>query len=239
MTDVICCAKLFTKFQEDAILKNLYLYNLSHEEINSVQLRTLKNKIAAQYLDQYRLRKISPLNFIAPISMMKSASRRKIELGLCGREGDYDLRLPTNTEEIFQLKSRLNRIRGKILENSILKLEWVNRQKHNWQENISLVFGKKYDAIKSSKFCHPQIFLLFTQFLKQDTNKDIQYFLPQDILRQDQQWTALMSFLAKTPYILQGEDFELKNCAYLSRVAVASVWAISIFFSKVSNNGKK
>lgn len=97
-------------------------------------------------------------------------------------------------------------------------------------------FRQKYDAIKSSKFCHPQIFLLFTQFLKQDTNKDIQYFLPQDILRQDQQWTALMSFLAKTPYILQGEDFELKNCAYLSRVAVASVWAISIFFSKVEFN---
>jgi hypothetical protein len=164
---------------------------------------------------------------------MKAASKRKIELGLCGREDDYDFRIPTNTQEIFQLKAVLAHIRGKMLKNSIRKIEWVNKQKHDWQEKVLLVFGKQYDVITFTKFCHPQIFFLFTHFLKQDANKEIKYFLSEEILHQDKQWATLLSFFAKTSFLSQGEDFELNASAYLSRISVASIWVISLFFSKV------
>ena len=73
--DVIECAKMFTNYQEDAILRNLYLYNSSDEEINSYEV---KKKISKKFIDVYKLQKIRPSEFIAPARMMQLAAKRKV-----------------------------------------------------------------------------------------------------------------------------------------------------------------
>lgn len=113
-----------------------------------------------------------------------------------------------------------------------LKLEWVNCEKETWMQCASILFGKRYSVIKSSKFCHKKIFVLLKQLMSGEGIQRPFSFL-EEALQQDKQWAVLSSFLQAAQNLSERQDFELENQLLLSRIAVSSVWAIAICFQKV------
>lgn len=220
--DVVRCATIFKDYQEQAILRNLTLYNIPLEDQN---LETIKKKIADHYMQKYGLQRISRKNRIVSPRKTKCAFL-EFELGHMKRSDS--LNINAGSENFHSLQSELKDI-DCLLSNCEL-FEWVNPNKKDWRQNICCTHGKAYEVLRNTRFCHARTFRIFETLHEKSLKiKSIPSCV--EALLQENQNLILESFLNAS--IGENENFEMKQIPVLSRFSVSTVWIISLLFDKV------
>ena len=223
LADVVDCAGLFKGHQEEAIMRNLSLYNLPTEDPDE----DLQRRVALRYVSRYRLKKISPRQFIVSQKRWRTPEW-KADLVPAGSTRTALLQTPKTAADWFPLKTELIFMRDNINHfsaGSPLVWEWTDRS--HWTDRISLTEGRPYDRILSSKFCHIRILHVCSSLaMKSDDPRKSRidaFFLG------DHQKALLESFSKNDP----GPDFQFKDEPLLSRFAVGSLWALSLLYQTV------
>ena len=238
-SDILECARLFKSHQEEAILRNLTLYNLPAE---SQALSSLKEDVAARYMEKYRPVKLPNSKFLVGHRKLQVPEWKIALLGHARRTSL--LRIPQNKKDWMNLKEELNAIMLKLNEFDVIEVQ--SAKSKYWRCSVSLTRGKSYGRILNSKFCHARIFTIFKTLESAERNQD--FHLGHDIdefvkaaadlplknaLLEETQNNLLNCFLKQVPLIQSGEMFSFQSIPLLSRFAVSSLWLISQLFEKV------
>jgi len=236
------CARLFKNYQEEAILRNLALYNLPS---GANEMHELQEKVARRFMEKFCLKKMLQAKCIVrprllqipewKIQLMSTANRTTLLL------------MPKNSTEWMRLKQELIEINLMLVEHSVLF--WEPSDRNQWSDNVLLITGKPYQRILSSKFCHLRVFHVFKHLNEKFTEND------ENPSRVDNQTTMLLERTFENAFLqvkqnallnrfldqvglygsvhMNGTDFEIEQIPLLSRFAVASLWIIAHFFQKV------
>ncbi|KAI9562539.1 hypothetical protein GHT06_009992 [Daphnia sinensis] len=223
LRDIISCATIFKDHQEEAIMRNLTLYNVPLEE---QKLTATRKKIAKRYVEKYGLRSIAVTKQILGPENLRESSlwnfkpfHKKI----------LDSLPLTVTPELFtKLQSELKEI-DFFLE-KVKFLKWVNRAKQDWKNKTCHTYGKSYGIIRNTKFCHAYIFRVF-EFLG-ELSLELKFKSFFETLDEKRQCFLINNFLDTSTKICTGGNFEIR-CPLLSRFSVASLWIISLLFSQI------
>lgn len=240
--EVIECAHLFKNYQEEAILRNLALYNLP---MGTNEINDLQEKVARRYIENFLLKKVPQAKCIVR-SRLLHIPEWKIQLSSTAKRTTL-LQMPKNSTEWIELKTELNDINSMLMEHSVLF--WEPSDRNQWNDNVLMITGKSYQRILSSKFCHLRVFHVFkylneklidygqNPFRSNDETKLLQERTFENVFLQVKQNTLLNAFLDRVgpsdSVTLNGTDFEIDQFPLLSRFAVASLWIIGHFFQKV------
>ncbi|XP_045031722.1 cap-specific mRNA (nucleoside-2'-O-)-methyltransferase 2 isoform X3 [Daphnia magna] len=223
LRDIISCATLFKDHQEEAIMRNLTLYNVP---LQGKELAATKKKVAKRYMQKYGLRSIPLTKQILGPENLRERSLWNLQPYHEKNLGSLPL---TVTPELFtKLQFELKEI--DLFLEKVKFLKWVNRAKEDWKDKIYHTYGKSYGIIRNTKFCHAYIFRVF-EFLR-ELSLDLKSKSFFEALDETGQVFLINNFLDVSPIIGTGGNFETR-CPVLSRFSVASVWIISLFFSQV------
>ncbi|XP_059352783.1 cap-specific mRNA (nucleoside-2'-O-)-methyltransferase 2-like isoform X2 [Daphnia carinata] len=223
LRDIINCATLFKDHQEEAIMRNLTLYNVPLQE---KKLAATRKNVAQRYMQKYGLRSIAVTKQILGPENLRESSLWNFQPYY---EKNLDSSPPTVTPELCtKLQSELKEI-DFFLE-KVKSLKWVNRAKQDWKNKTCYTYGKSYDIIRHTKFCHAYIFRVFKFLGELSLNLKSKSFF--ETLKETEQSFLINSFLDVSPMICTGGNFELRR-PVLSRFSVASLWIISLLFSQV------
>lgn len=233
------CARLFKNYQEEAILRNLALYNLPS---GANEMHDLQEKVARRFMEKFCLKKIPQAKCIVhprslhipewKIPLMSTANRTTLLL------------IPKTSTEWMRLKQELIDINLMLLEHSVLF--WEPSDRNRWSDHVLLITGKSYQRILSSKFCHLRVFHVFKhlneKFIENPSRGDSETTMLlertfENAFLQVKQNALLDRFLDQVGLCgsihMNGTDFEIEQIPLLSRFAAASLWIIAHFFQKV------
>lgn len=218
--EIICCSKLFTTFQEEAILRNLSLYNFPFDERN---VELVKNEIANRFVLHYSLRRIP--------QKLKLMGAKKMKRRLFNTETRKDIFLQdvnATRDNICEIQSEIEEIDS--FFSDVISIHWENPERNNWQSSIYYVYGKPYVTLCNTSFCHTRTFLIYESLSLHTDDKRNSLFTA---LLSENQIHFLNVFYATHLNMGKGDNFTLKDIPVLSRFSVASVWIVSLLFSKV------
>lgn len=236
LAEVVECSKLFKSYQEEAILRNLALYNLP---LDNQALKNLKEDVAARFMEKYRPMRIPNSKFLAGHDKLRTAEWKTGLTSLVRRTSL--LRNPRNDIEWIELKRHLDDIMNQL---KFLELmEWECNETRHWNQSVILTRGKSYGQIINSKFCHARI-LHLSKIIDQCQDENVMHttaekatsFNPtfvKEALLEENQSKLLTCFMGSVPSLLAGQTFEIESLPLLSRFAVSSLWIIAHLFHKV------
>lgn len=207
------------------------MYNIPSDKR---ELDILKHKIADRYVEKYCLKRIPRTFRIISNQKPKPVLLQSEVIGVGKgqlRLTNYSPDFVASREQILNVQAELEETHSQI--GDFPKLEWMNEDKQNWERNISYVYGKPYVKVRNTKFCHPRTFHYFESLsrareLIAEKNQSVFY-----VLLAESQNSLLKRFLENAPTIVENENFVFERIPMLSRFSVATVWAVSLLFSKV------
>ena len=224
LRDVLRCATIFKEYQEQAILRNLMLYNMPPEDTD---LETIKKRISDHYMQKYGLKRIPRNNRI--VRAQRKCAFLEFELGHIKRSDSFQI--PTGREHLHSLQSELKEIDSHL--KNLERIEWVNPEKKNWRQQLCYIHGKDYNRLQNTRFCHTRTFRIFQSLHEVSMKRQCIPSRVDDMLLQEKQNLLLEIFLEATSTIGEKGYFELKEIPILSRFSVSTVWIISLLFDKV------
>lgn len=186
-----------------------------------------KKQIARRYIQKYGLRSIPLTKQILGTTNFKEQS--PLNLQLCQVKNSHSFPLTVTRQLLTNLQSELKEIDCLLKKFEFLR--WENLAKEDWRVKICCTYGKSYDIIRNTKFCHMYTFRVF-EFLS-ELSRELKSKSFLETLIGARQTFLLDNFLKTNPMICEGANFELRHYPVLSRFAVASVWLISLLFSRV------
>lgn len=228
MEEIVTCAAIFKEFQEEAIIRNLSMYNTNI--IGDQQLTALKKKIAKVYVKRYRIKKISHESFLC--------GEGKRQLEFLRRKFSFQKRNRTSDTIKAVLKQDFRSL--------LMQFQFIESYVHeasrtlettpesDWQSTVKCVSGKSYGIVCNSSFSEKLTFQVFCEILRRSESvggmfiKNLKKFFIQD--NQD---VTLVRFLKVVPFLEEDGTLDIQNVPLLSRFAASTLWLISRCFQKV------
>ncbi len=214
LADVIACSVAFKTWQESAIMRNLMLYNLPSERKN---LKTIQEAVAIRYIDLYQLGRINDEQQLT-VQPRRKAPRSRSTIHSWPLERHQ--RIQYITAELEDLNSFLQ---------TSASAYWTCPAKDLWTQAVSEVTGRPYQRLVSSKFCLPEVLLIFRELdswtmAGSPMTSTLAFSTRTDVLR---------TFLSECASLKPGDRLQIKSGPILSRFAASTIWMISQLFAEV------
>lgn len=227
LADVISCAALFKNNQEEAILRNLTLYNLATDARDVVKL---KNRVADSFMGRYQLKRIDSKRQLVGARKLQ-VPRWKVDMALAHRS--RLLMQPGMQDRLLEWKNDLEEM-GVYTDQLPQRLEWRNQSPSCYTEYIDLIAGKPYETVRSSKFCNSLVLSIYKQVI--ELTGDARAIQQLAFARQAD---FLTTFLAALDSLPLASCYEYADGPLLSRFSVSSLWIIGQLFETVHGNKQR